>query len=171
VAPEDPLTIAHAAMALALLGEDINTMIGLLDKALSLNPSFARGWYLSARLKLRAGDADAAIERVETSLRLNPRAPLGTPALLLGAAYFRKQQFDRALPWLLTAVQERPMSLFAHTTLAACYGHIGRLAEARQIMDRERRLRPLAASAAASLYDPEFRKLIDAGLQLVRDTV
>jgi TolB-like protein/class 3 adenylate cyclase len=172
VAPEDPLTIAHAAMALALLGEDINTMIGLLDKALSLNPSFARGWYLSARLKLRAGDADAAIERVETSLRLNPRAPLGTPALLLGAAYFRKQQFDRALPWLLTAVQERPMSLFAHTTLAACYGHIGRLAEARQIMDRERRLRPLAASAAASLYDPEFRKLIDAGLRLVMgDTV
>ena len=77
VAPEDPTTIAHAAMALALLGEDLETMIGLLDKALALNPSFARGWYLSARLKLRAGDADAAIERVQTSLRLNPRAALG----------------------------------------------------------------------------------------------
>ena len=166
VAPEDPTTIAHAAMALALLGEDLNTMIGLIDKALSLNPSFARGWYLSARLKFRAGDADAAIERVETSLRLNPRAPLGTPAVLLGAAYFRKQQFDRALPWLLTAVQERPMSLIAHTVLAACYGHMGRFAEARQIIDRELQLRPLAASAASSVYDPEFRSLINAGLRL-----
>ena len=166
VAPEDPITIAHAAIALALLGEDLNTMIGLIDKALTLNPSFARGWYLSARLKFRAGDADAAIERVETSLRLNPRAPLGTPAVLLGAAYFRKQQFDRALPWLLTAVQERPMSLIAHTTLAACYGQMGRIAEARQIMDRERQLRPLATSAAASVYDPEFRNLINAGLRL-----
>ena len=166
VAPEDPITIAHAAMALALLGEDLNTMIGLIDKALSLNPSFARGWYLSARLKFRAGDADAAIERVETSLRLNPRAPLGTPALLLGAAYFRKQQFDRALPWLLAAVQERPMSLIAHTTLAACYGQMGRFAEARQILDRERQIRPLAASAGASVYDPEFRNLINTGLRL-----
>jgi TolB-like protein/class 3 adenylate cyclase len=166
VAPEDPTTIAHAAMALALLGEDLETMIGLLDKALALNPSFARGWYLSARLKLRAGDADAAIERVQTSLRLNPRAALGTPAPLLGAAYFRKRQFERALPWLLTAVQERPMSLFAHTTLVACYGQMRRPAEARQIMDRERHLRPLATSAAASLYDPEFRSLIDEGLRL-----
>jgi adenylate cyclase len=166
VAPEDPTTIAHAAMALALLGEDLNTMIGLLDKALSLNPSFARGWYLSARLKFRAGDADAAIERVETSLRLNPRAPLGTPAVLLGAAYFRKRQFDRALPWLLTAVQERPMSLIAHTILAACYGQMGRFAEARHIMDREQQLRPLAASAGSSVYDPEFRSLVNAGLRL-----
>jgi TolB-like protein len=47
VAPEDPTTIAHAAMALALLGEDLETMIGLLDKALALNPSFARGWYVT----------------------------------------------------------------------------------------------------------------------------
>ena len=97
VASDDPITIAHAAMALALLGEDMNTMIGLLDKALSLNPSFARGWYLSARLKIRTGDADAAIERLETSIRLNPRAP---QALLLGVAYFQKQQFERALPRL-----------------------------------------------------------------------
>jgi adenylate cyclase len=166
VAPEDPITIAHAAMALALLGEDISTMIGLLDRALALNPSFARGWYLSARLKFRIGDADAAIERVETSLRLNPRAPLGTPALLLGAAYFRKKQFDRALPLLLTAVQERPMSLLAHTTLAACYGQLRRSAEAREIMDRERHLRPLATSGAASMFDPEFRNMINAGLRL-----
>ena len=166
VASDDPITIAHAAMALALLGEDMNTMIGLLDKALSLNPSFARGWYLSARLKIRTGDADAAIERVETSIRLNPRAP--ARALLLGVAYFQKQQFERALPRLLTAVQERPMSLLAHTTLAACYGHMGRFAEARKIMDREAHLRPIATTAAESLYGPQLQKLISAGLQLAK---
>jgi adenylate cyclase len=165
VASEDPIAIAHAAMALALLGEDMNTMIGLLDKALSLNPSFARGWYLSARLKIRAGDADAAIERVQTSVRLNPHAP---HALLLGVAYFQKQQFERALPSLLTAVQERPMSLLAHTILAACYGHMGRFAEARQMMAREADLRPTATTAAESLYGPQLQKLISAGLQLVK---
>src|SRR4030095_15213695 len=165
VASEDPIAIAHAAMALALLGEDMNTMIGLLDKALSLNPSFARGWYLSARLKIRAGDADAAIERVQTSVRLNPHAP---HALLLGVAYFQKQQFERALPSLLTAVQERPMSLLAHTILAACYGHMGRLAEARQIMRREADLRPIGTTVGESRYGPQLQNLISAGLQLMK---
>ena len=28
-------------------GEDIGAMIGLVDRAFALNPSFARGWYLS----------------------------------------------------------------------------------------------------------------------------
>lgn len=141
-------------------------MIGLLDRALALNPSFARGWYLSARLKIRAGDADAAIERVRTSLRLNPRAAVGTPAPLLGAAYLRKRQFDKALPWLLTAVQERPMSILAHTLLAACYAHTGRLDEARQILDRKRELSRLATSAAPEVYDAEFRSLVMSGLRL-----
>jgi hypothetical protein len=58
------------------------------------------------------------------------------------------------------------MSLLAHTTLAACYGQLRRSAEAREIMDRERHLRPLATSGAASMFDPEFRNMINAGLRL-----
>ena len=48
-------------------------MIGLVDRALALNPSFARGWYVSGFLRLWAGQPDLAIEHVETSLRLSPR--------------------------------------------------------------------------------------------------
>ena len=54
-------------------GEDIGAMIGLVDRALALNPSFARGWYLSGILRVWAGQHDLAIEHVETSLRLSPR--------------------------------------------------------------------------------------------------
>jgi len=42
-AENDPGILANAAFVLALCGEDIGAMIGLVDRALTLNPSFARG--------------------------------------------------------------------------------------------------------------------------------
>ena len=63
-------------------------MIGLVDRALALNPSFARGWYMSGVLRLWAGQPDLAIEHVETSLRLSPRERVGQPLTVIGAALF-----------------------------------------------------------------------------------
>ena len=40
---------------LAYFGEDIGAMMGLLDRALALNPSFARGWYLSSKGRATSG--------------------------------------------------------------------------------------------------------------------
>ena len=55
VAENDPGILATAAFVLAYFGEDIGAMIGLVDRALALNPSFARGWYLSGILRIWAG--------------------------------------------------------------------------------------------------------------------
>jgi tetratricopeptide (TPR) repeat protein len=41
----EPAVLINVAYVLAHLGEDIGAMIGLLDRALALNPSFARAWY------------------------------------------------------------------------------------------------------------------------------
>src|SRR5207245_7782669 len=57
----DPGILANAAFVLAHLDEDIDAMIGLVDRALTLNPSFARGWHVSAVLRLFAGQPDLAI--------------------------------------------------------------------------------------------------------------
>ncbi len=43
VGDNDPGILANAAFVLALFGEDIGAMIELADRALMLNPSFARG--------------------------------------------------------------------------------------------------------------------------------
>ena len=60
--------------ALAYFGEDIGAMMALVDRALALNPNFARGWHISGFLRLWAGQPDIAIEHLEQSLRLSPRA-------------------------------------------------------------------------------------------------
>ena len=41
-------------------------MMALVDRALALNPSFARGWYISGVLRRWAGQPDIAIEHFES---------------------------------------------------------------------------------------------------------
>jgi TolB-like protein len=84
VGESDPGVLANAANALAHFGEDIAAMIALVDRALTLNPSFARGWYVSGVLRSMAGEHDLAIEHVELSLRLSPRERMGAPLYMLG---------------------------------------------------------------------------------------
>jgi len=52
VAGDDPGVLANAAQALAYFGEDIGAMIAFVDRALALNPNFARGWLVSGTLGL-----------------------------------------------------------------------------------------------------------------------
>ena len=89
---------------MGLFGEDIGAMIGLVDRALALNPSFARGWSISGLLRLWSGQPDLAIQRVETALRLSPRERMGQPLYQMGLAYFFKRQFDEAAARLLLAI-------------------------------------------------------------------
>src|SRR5271169_3579588 len=77
VSVDDPGVLANAAYALAYFGEDIGAIMALVDRALALNPSFARGWYISAVLRVWAGQPDIAIEHIEVSLKLSPRARVG----------------------------------------------------------------------------------------------
>ena len=72
VGENDPRILVHSALVLGYLGEDIDAMIGLVDRALALNPSFARGWYVSGLLRVWAGQPGLTIEHIETSLRLTP---------------------------------------------------------------------------------------------------
>ena len=88
----DPGVLANAALVLANLGEDIGAMAGLVDRALALNPSFARGWYLSGLFRVFAGQHDLAIEYLKTALRLSPRERMGQPLSAMGTAYFFKRR-------------------------------------------------------------------------------
>src|SRR5438874_11215573 len=106
VGKNDPGVLANAAFVLARFGENISAMIALMDRALALNPSFARGWFLSGLMRHFAGQPDLTIQHVETSLRLSPRESVGTPFWLIGEAYFFKRQFELAEAKLLLAIQD-----------------------------------------------------------------
>ncbi|HWZ67447.1 MAG TPA: hypothetical protein VNW89_06450, partial [Stellaceae bacterium] len=110
VGENDPGVLANAAITLTQFGEDIGAMIGLVDRALTLNPSFARGWFRSGLIRIYAGQHDLAIKHLEASLRLSPRERVGAPLQWIGMAYFFKRQFGEAAAKLLSSIQENPGS-------------------------------------------------------------
>jgi TolB-like protein len=165
-AGDDPAVLASSAVVLAALGEDIGTMLVLIDRALALNPSFARGWFQSGRIRLMAGQPDLAIEHVEASLRLSPRARVGFPFSVIGQAHFVSRRYDKAVPNLLLGIQEDPSFPPPYQVLAACYAHMGRLEEARDVVRRLRAITPAVMPPNPQLRNPEHKELFLSGLRL-----
>jgi adenylate cyclase len=166
VAGDDPSVLANAAGVLAYFGEDLGAMIALIDRALALNPSFARGWYLSGAGRLWAGQLDVAIDHAEASLRLSPRARVGRGLFVIGAADFLGRRFDQAAPKLLLAMQDDPSYPDSYRFLAACYAHMGRLDEAQEIVRRLRAITPDVLPNIIELQNTEHRELYLRGLRL-----
>jgi pentatricopeptide repeat protein len=166
VARDDPGILANSALALAGFGEDISATIALVDRALALNPSFARGWHISGILRRWAGQPDVAIEHVETSLRLSPRARVGWGSYVIGSAHFLSRCFDEAVPKLLGAIQDEPGLADAYRHLVACYAHMGRLDEARDVVRRLRTITAVVIPSIICYRNPEHRELFLSGLRL-----
>jgi adenylate cyclase len=140
-------------------------MMALADRALALNPNSARSWALSAYLRIRAGQLDIALEHHEVADRLSPRARVGTSPMARGAVHFLARRFEEAVPKLLLAIQEDPSLPQVYRCLAACYAHMGRLDEAREIIGRLKTI----LSDASYLRNPEHRELLLSGLRLAAD--
>ena len=166
VADDDPSVLANAAIALAYFGEDIGAMAALADRAVALNPSFARGWYTCGVLRCWGGEPDAAIQDVNAALRFSPRAKVGNSTALIGRAHFLSRRFDQAVPKLLLAIQDDPTYPEPYRTLAACYAHMGRLDEAREVVERLRNITPVIVPTFSFLRKPEHRDLFLSGLRL-----
>jgi adenylate cyclase len=166
VTRNDPEILTNAALLAHFSEQDIGAMMGLVDRALALNPSFARGWYVSGLLRAFAGQPDLAIEHVEKSLRLSPRERVGQPLAVMGMAYFFKHQFDAAVARLVLAIEDDPGFPPPYRTLAACYAHLGRLDEARAIVAQLRAITPHLMPNDLPWRNPEDRELLLSGLRL-----
>jgi adenylate cyclase len=166
VAGDDAFILAKAAQALAYFGEDIGTMMSLVDRALALNPNFARGWHESGVLRLMAGQPDIAIEHEEVAMRLSPRARVGHPLAVMGYAHFLSRRFEEAMPKLLLAIQEDPSNPSPYRFLAACFAHMGRLDDAREIVTRLRAITSVVIPDDNFLRNAQDRELFQSGLRL-----
>jgi adenylate cyclase len=165
-AVDDPNALCWAGFALGYFGEDLDAAAALVDRSLALNPSFAEGWLRSGILRLFAGNLRLAIEHVEQSMRLDPRARMGLPLSVLGLAYFFDRRFELATTKLLEAIQEWPSFVSPYRTLAACYAHMGRLDEARHVIERLRALTPVLVRGRVPWRHPEHRQLYLSGVRL-----
>ena len=70
------------------------------------------------------------------------------------------------MPKLIVAVQHRPNTPQIHRVLASCYAHMGRLEEARAIIERLRTIAPVVVPELNQFRNPEHRELFLSGLRL-----
>jgi adenylate cyclase len=167
VARDDAGTLINAALALTYAGEDIGTMMELADRALALNPSFARGWYVSAMIRGWAGLHEQLIEHTDMALRLTPGVRLGLATRnLYGSAYLFTHRFEHAVRELQFAVHEDPSYPTSYRFLAAAYAHLGRIDEARDIVSRLRAITPALFPPKRMFRNPADHALLISGLKI-----
>jgi len=163
---EDAGVLANAAHVLGLSGEDLNTAIVLADRAVALNPSHARAWYISGMLRSRANRYEEAIEHLQASLRLSPRGYLAAPRLALGTIHFFNRRFEQAAELLALSLREVPFP-GAYRTLASCYAHMGKMDEARSLIERLRATGvEVVPEHAPFMGNPAHEELWLSGLRL-----
>jgi len=164
---DDPGVLANAAFVLGFFGEDMNATLALMDHCLAINPSFAFGWFQSGMLRLFAGQPELAIRHFETSLRLNPRDSMaGRVVTGIAIGLFMQRRFEEAAAKLVVSLEALPSFTTTYRFLASSYAHMGRLAEARQIVERLQTLTPVVVPMLTNFRNPEHRELFLSGLRL-----
>jgi TolB-like protein len=165
-AENDPTTLANAAITLAYCGEDIEAMQALVDRALGINPSSARAWHAKALLNLWAGETELASKYEDASVRLSPRVRTGWALHLYGATHLIETRFHEAVPHLRLAIEEEPAFTEPYRLLAACYAHLGRIDEARQVVERLRSFTPMVVPPQIPYRSEAHREVYFSGLRL-----
>jgi tetratricopeptide (TPR) repeat protein len=156
----DPIALCMGGYALGVAREFDDAAV-FMDRGLTINPSFAQGWMLSAWLRVWRGEPDLALEHVAHAMRLSPLDPFVSG--MQGAtayAHFLAGRYDLASSWAEKAIRENPNFLLAICVSAASNGLAGRLEQAQKDIARALQYEP--GLRAPSLRDlVPFRRAAD----------
>jgi len=96
------------------------------DRAVQLDPNFARAWSQKANQLVMVGRAKEAPPLVLKAITLSPRDPyLGSFYWVIGRAYFVMKDYENSIIWLRKAVELMPNRWFSRAFLLAAYAHTG----------------------------------------------
>jgi adenylate cyclase len=133
---------AHFALAVAMI------WTGLLDRAraaaeraLMLSPNSSEGHLAMAHTQIFLGNPMAAVETIKACFRLDPLFP-EIALYFLAEAQFSLGDYEQAADALQQRLERNPHSETTHALLASCYGHLGRMAEARAEWKQTLQLKP-----------------------------
>jgi TolB-like protein len=130
-APNHPR--AHQVMG-AVLSATNRAARGIveLERALVIDPNFARARGTMGLAHVYLGRAEETEAHVLEALRLSPRDPLVSGWFLhVGSAKSFLGEYEAAVAWLRKSIDANRNNPWAYFYLAACLAHLGRVDEAR----------------------------------------
>jgi TolB-like protein/tetratricopeptide (TPR) repeat protein len=139
--PTDAEVLRIGGMVNALACGDMQAGIELIEKAMSLNPNDADSFRIGGILCGYLGEVDKTVDYLQFADRLNPLASRGTHIGYV-IAYFGTGRYDAALDWTARILRELPNDGASLRYRVASMALLGRLEEARQVVDRLLQQRP-----------------------------
>lgn len=122
---------ANWALALAHLWQhDLDGAIEAIDHAVRLGPSDAEAHATRGYILSYAARSQEAVESLEEAMRLDPQYP-DLWLHFLAHAHFVGQNFADAAAILERRIRRQPDTDISRVLLASCYGHLGRIDQAR----------------------------------------
>jgi TolB-like protein len=156
---DDAVALAASGLALAYVGLDLDTGADFIDRALGLNPNFARAWFFGGWLKIWLGEPDAAVERFGRAMRLSPLDPY-MPRIQNGTAHahFFAGRYEEAASWAAMVLRKRPDFYDGLRIAAASNALAGRPEPAQKAVARLRQLDlTLRVSSLGAIQGPYRR--------------
>ena len=140
---DDAVALTRSGHVLGHLAGDLEGGIGLIDKALVLNPNLAAAWFLGGFLRLWKGEPDGATASFERALRLSPLDPeVYRMQAGMAMAHLFVGRFDTASSLAEQVFRHLPSFLMPVGVIAASHALAGRQHEAERAMTRLRELDP-----------------------------
>ena len=122
---------AHHALGCAYLWKrQHDQAIAELEKAIALEPNFAAGHVVLGLIHHYAGSSEEAIKRINLGMRLDPHYP-DIRLHWLAQAYFQLGRYEEAINFLKLRLIRKPDTDISRVLLAASYGHLGQVDEAK----------------------------------------
>jgi adenylate cyclase len=125
----DPsIAMAHYADGLIRRAKgDHPGALDAFDRAVQLDPNFARAWAQKANQLVMLGRAREAPPLVLKAITLSPRDPLaGGFYWVIGRAYFVMKDYDNAIVWLRKSVEMLPNLWYNRAYLVSAFALTGR---------------------------------------------
>jgi DNA-binding SARP family transcriptional activator len=141
--PNDARGLTLSGHVRAFLGKRPEEGISLHQRALSLNPNLPLAWAFCGLSQSYLGRHEEAIRHIGQAKRLSPFDPHGfffDSALCL--AHMLKHEHEAALRAGRRAIELNPGFSAVHKTLLAILGHLGRKAEASEMLAKLMLLEP-----------------------------
>jgi TolB-like protein/class 3 adenylate cyclase len=134
--PTDSAVLAAAAFNLGVPGDDMETGLALVEKAIGLNRNNAGAFRAGAVLYAFKGEIDRAVEHQQQAERLNPLDASWNGNVIYPIAYFGVGDHEKVVDWTARILRERPNVAPALRYRAASLALLGRTDEARQVIAR-----------------------------------
>jgi tetratricopeptide (TPR) repeat protein len=140
---KDPEALCFAAHMIAMPGGDLDGALAVIDRALLLNPNSPDALATAGLLRAYRGDTDIALQHLREAQRISPPGEhIMVKTFAFCVASFVDGDYLRVIDWTAERLRDEPDNIVPLRYRAAALALLGRLDEARQVVERLLVLRP-----------------------------